>query len=345
MKLNKKYILEGKAIKEGATIQVQRLNECIIVTSRYGCDENGNGGSLFQVKHRDRMYTPNLTIHHDNIGKIERLYYNDTDSTFVEGISYNHDTKCIIGIQNTSLMVDEDEKSDKIALKGKAESITAKDGEKMLAILSLGNFDDIIEKFKDESQCISGHTVITEYNFATKKDRALAFEIASLNIEGEEDKKEIIIKDVELNLQKVYVRTNHKYLIDDSRVGYSSGVDAQSSITRKIKSEELFVQEKDRSDLKPELIMKKLAHKPFEYDSPLNPQRDLIDIDDETGENKGMRTTAQIFYDLTKYTMIIDPLNGKSNILFTLNKVTDEIKPKLKLVIVGQPDNMEKIDF
>lgn len=347
MILSKNYIIEGKAIKANSEVELSHdtLNECVIVTTRYGCDVNGEGGRLFQIKHRDRMYTPNLTIQHDNVGKIERLYYNDTDSTFAEGIAYNHDTKCIIGVQNTSLMVSEDEKSDKIASKGKSESVTAKDGEKMLAILALGNFDEIVEKFKDESQCISGHTVITEYNFVTKQDRAIAFEIAALSIENEEDKKEIIIKDVELNLKKVYVRTNHKYLIDDPRVGYASGVDAQSSITRKIKSEELFVSEEDRANDEPETIMKKLAHKPFEYDSPLNPQRDLVDVDEDTGENKGMRTTAQIFYDLTNYTMIIDPLNHKSNILFTLNKVTDEIKPKLKLIITDKPDNMEKIDF
>lgn len=345
MLLNKSYIIEGHAIKEGSTVKFSNhLNECIIVTSRYGCDKDGNGGKLFQVKHRDRMYLPNLTIVHDNIGKIERLYYNDTDSTFVEGIAYNHETKCIIGLQNTSLMISEDEKSDKIADKGKADSVTAKDGEKMLAILALGDFDEVIKKFSDESQCISGHTVVTEYNFKTKKDRAKAFEIASLDIEGTENKKEIIIKDVDLNLEKVYVRTNHKYLISDSRVGYDSGIDAQSSITRKIKAEELFVQESDRSELVPETIMSSLAHKPFEYDSPLNPQRDLVDIN-EDGENVGMRTTAQIFYDLTNYTMIIDPLNGKSNILFALNKMTDDMKPKLKLSIIGAPDTMEVIDY
>lgn len=345
MILNKDYIIEGKAIKKGANVDLfSSLQECIIVTSKYNCDETGEGGNLFQVKHRDRMYTPQLLVIHDNVNNIERLYYSDTVSTFAEGIAYNHNTSCIVGLQNTSLQVAEDEKADKIASKGKVDSVTAKDGEKMLSILALGDFDKIVEAFKDKSMCVSGHTVITEHNFETGEDRAKAFEIASLKIDNSDD-LEVIIKEVDLNLNKVYVRTNHKYLIDDSRVGYDSGVDAQSSITRKIKTEELFVKEEDRMNLTPEEIMKKMAHKPFEYDSPLNPQRDLVDVDEETGENKGMRTTAQIFYDLTNYTMIIDPLNGKSNILFTLNKMTKEIKPKLKLIIVGQPDNMEQIDY
>jgi len=345
MKLNKKYIIEGVPLKEGSDIAIlPSLQECIIVTSKYGCELDGSGGKLFQVKHRDRMYLPSLVIIHDNIEHVERLYYSDTDSTFAEGLSYNHNTKCIIGIQNTSLMVDEDEKSDKIASKGKKDSVTSKDGEKMLEILSLGDFDEIIKKMKDESMTISGHTVITEHNFKTNTDRAVAFEIASLKIE-DSDQHEVIMQHIDLNLDKVYVRTNHKYLIKDSRVGYDSGIDVQSSITRKIKAEELFVKKEDRAVLKPETIMSKLAHKPFEYDSPLNPQRDLIDIDPETGENKGMRTTAQIFYDLLNYKMIIDPLNGKSNILFTLNKCTDDIKPKLKLSVIGKPDNMEIIDY
>ncbi len=343
MKTTKPYIIEGKSIKANSEILFHKLNECVIVTTRYGGDEKGNKGKIFQIKHRDRMYTPHLTITHDNVDHVERLYYSDTDSTFVEGLSYNHKTKCIIGIQNTSLMISEDEKSDKIADKGKVDSVTGKDGEKMLKILSLGDFDKIVESFKDETQCISGHTVITEYNFITKEDRAIAFEIASLELEDSKE-KEVIIKDRELDLNKVYVRTNHKYLIDDSRVGYNSGIDIQSSLTRKVKTEELFVDEEERSNYTPDTIMSKMVDKPFEYDSPLNPHRDLIDVDKETGENKGMRTTAQIFYDLTNYMLIVNPLNGKSEILFTLSKV-DGIKPKLKLQVVGSPNNMETLDF
>jgi len=347
VKISKNYIIEGYSIKSGANIQP--IRECIITTGRCKNDH------IFIVKNRDRAYYPRGTIIHDYTkNDVERVLLLDLETAWNEGLIYNHKTKTTISIFNTALSVQDDENMKKLVSKNKTRS---PDGVNIDFLLSLGDYDTIKENILNKKHAITGHTFLVELT-DTNEARAHKFEIIAIETKESKEKDDenreydLLIKDGEINLNELAVRTNHAYLLKDTfdddgnpiDVGYTTSDDYLSSLQRKLTVETKLADETLRKTYDIQKVMDILKQKDYNFDSPLNTNRDLYK-DDGEGNNIGLRTTGQLAVDLTTKTFYYDNMFNKSEILMVLNKMPDNIKPKLKVVLLGTNNTTENYDY
>jgi len=307
-----------------------KLNECIIASSK--CKDG-----IFIVKNRDRAYYGRVELIHDIVDDVERLYYVDIDTGYMEGMYYNSKTEETGGILNTALSVDSDEKEKKKVIATQKRSV---EGQKVLAMLTLGDYTKIIEAFK-ETLTISGHTFIVASS-PTIGEQGNKFEAIRLkNIdEAENEEDNYLIEEGGIDFNLVSVRTNHADKLLNRKdnedyefnIGYTVGENYLSSSIRKTQVEDLLVSEEERLSYSVQDILDKLKIKNYEYDSPLNMHRDCFKASEE-GNNVGLRTIGQIGLDISKGILIYDTLHGKSQILYTSNKLPKEYKAVLKLKV------------
>jgi hypothetical protein len=347
MKLNKNYIIEGKRIKAGAKLHL--MNECIIVAGRCKDDH------VFLTKNRDRSYFPRGSIVHDFVNlKVERIMFFDIETAWGEGLIYNHETGVTIGLENTALSISDDENMKKIVSKNKTRS---PDGINIDYLLSLGDYDKITEAILNKDHAITGHTFLVEIS-KEGKIRSHKFEVITLvskdtkDLPEDEQELELVIAEGDINIEELAVRTNHAYLLKNTvdkegnpvDVGYTISDDYLSSLQRKITAETKLADESIRKTYDIKKIMDVLKQKDYEFDSPLNTNRDLYKANEE-GANIGLRTTGQIGLDLTAKTFYYDNVFKKSEIIMVLNKMPKDVKPKLKVLLLGQNETTEVVDY
>lgn len=287
------------------------LNECIIATGK--CKSK----NIFIVKHRDRAYYPRIEIIRDEVMAddvlIERVYIYDIETGWAEGVCYNSKTKEYIAIFNTALAVEHDEKEKKTVSKSQIKSI---DGETILSLLALGDYDSICENLKSEDTLyVRGHTFVVSSNGKANK--------------FEQSAEEECFEDT-IDLEKISVRTNHGYF---GNSGYIIGNSYASSKLRKTGMEKLL---KDKNNQTIIEILNNMKQKEYEYDSEYNLNRDC----------ELLKTTGQLGVDLTKGIFYYDNLNNKSEIIHILDRRKSEEKPNIKIDLLNYPlDNLEWVDL
>lgn len=270
------------------TIPNKKLEECIIVATK------NKDGDIVLAKNRDRMYDPKFKVVHMIKKGVEIAFWYDEDTGWAEGLN-----EFGIGLVNTALMVDFDEKEKKIAKKTGQKS---EDGERIIAALGEKTVEDALEVAIKHNTGIKGHTFISDAKGNAYK------------IEATKNHKHIEKK---INTDKVTVRTNHG--LDHPDAGYTKGKDRKSSELRMKHTEEL-VSPKKHTD---EEILDILKTQKFEKHSPLNMRRDT----------KKMSTTSQIALNLTKRILTVHALKGKSNFTGIDNKLPKGYKPKIKIKV------------
>ena len=188
------------------------LNECVV--AKVNVD-----GKTILAKNRDRGYTADIEIIHELIEGVEVVYLHDKLTDWSEGMNQYG-----IGIVNSSLTVNFDEKEGKLAKqnldKGKAPKVSH-DGLKIRTALSKSKLSEAIKSVvtfvgeDDKDVGVKGETIIANTKYA------FLVEMTSKHLP-------VITK---VDDRKVVVRTNHGIEYPDT--GYTSGVKRTSSISRK----------------------------------------------------------------------------------------------------------------
>ena len=274
------------------------LNECVV--AKVNVD-----GKTILAKNRDRGYTADIEIIHELIEGVEVVYLHDKLTDWSEGMNQYG-----IGIVNSSLTVNFDEKEGKLAKqnldKGKAPKVSH-DGLKIRTALSKSKLSEAIKSVvtfvgEDEKDVgVKGETIIANPKYA------FLIEMTSKHLP-------VITK---VDDRKVVVRTNHGIEYPDT--GYTSGVKRTSSISRKdIATREL---EKIKS---PSEVLDALS-KQYTKDPFMNPYR---------RENKfDMVTTSQVMYNLDDLEFFLNWDVDFSEFKGVVNRLPKGYKPKIKVTI------------
>ena len=283
------------------------LNECTVAGVRLS-------DGIVLAKNRDRGYTAEMEMVHELLDDVEIAYWHDVDTDWSEGIN-----EFGIGIVNSSLMVNDDEKeSDKIkAAKEEKEHNKDKkmspkhatDGAKIRQVLCQKNLRDAVKvlistrgdgssKFKG----VSGESIISD-----GKDIYI-IEHSSADVP--------IIKKLKGD-KKVAVRTNHGIFHKD--LGYQSGPKEESSHSRlKLAKEHLQDAKTDQDVLN--ILKKKYKKNPF-----LNPYR--------TDNKFHMQTVGQIMMNCDKKTITIRLDKKHGEFTGMENLLPKDYEPKIKIKI------------
>ena len=167
------------------------LRECIITHSILG-------DKVLLAKNRDRAYDAKVSVVRELIGDIELVYILDDDTDWSEGMNSSG-----IGIVNSALMVNADEKEKKII---KHKGKVSEDGLKIRKALSYPTIKEAVRslvKFSGEDKLdigVKGHT------FVANPRSAISIEMTS--------KHSPVMKRMDRSLN--HVRTNHGYEYKDS---------------------------------------------------------------------------------------------------------------------------------
>ena len=274
------------------------LNECVV--AKVNVD-----GKTILAKNRDRGYTADIEIIHELIEGVEVVYLHDKLTDWSEGMNQYG-----IGIVNSSLTVNFDEKEGKLAKqnldKGKAPKVSH-DGLKIRTALSKSKLSEAIKSVvtyvgeDDKDVGVKGETIIANPKYA------FLVEMTSKHLP-------VITK---VDDRKVVVRTNHG--IEYTDTGYTSGVKRTSSISRKdIATKEL---EKIKS---PSEVLDVLS-KQYTKDPFMNPYR---------RENKfNMVTTSQVMYNLDDLEFFLRWDVDFSEYKGVVNRLPKGYKPKIKITV------------
>jgi hypothetical protein len=307
--MSKSIVITESQLKNiiGDVASSDTLNECTVAGVRL---KDG----IVLAKNRDRGYTAEMEMVHEVLDGVEIAYWHDIDTDWSEGMN-----EFGIGIVNSSLMVNDDEKeSDKIkAAKEEKEHNKDKkmspkhatDGAKIRQVLCQKNLRDAVKvlistrgdgssKFKG----VSGESIIS--------DGKEIYVIEHSSVDTPVIKK---LKDD----RKVVVRTNHGIFHKD--LGYQSGPKKESSHTRfELAKENLQKAETDQDVI--DLMKKKYKKNPM-----LNPYR--------TDNKFHMQTVGQIMMNCDKkeITIRLDKKHGE----FTgMEKLLPKgYEPKIKIKI------------
>jgi hypothetical protein len=271
------------------------LNECVV--AKVNVD-----GKTILAKNRDRGYT---AVIHELIEGVEVVYLHDKLTDWSEGMNQYG-----IGIVNSSLTVNFDEKEGKLAKqnldKGKAPKVSH-DGLKIRTALSKSKLSEAIKSVvtfvgeDDKDVGVKGETIIASPKYA------FLIEMTSKHLP-------VITK---VDDRKVVVRTNHGIEYPDT--GYTSGVKRTSSISRKdIATREL---EKIKS---PSEVLGVLS-KQYTKDPFMNPYR---------RENKfDMVTTSQVMYNLDDLEFFLSWDVDFSEFKGVVNRLPKGYQPKIKITV------------
>lgn len=287
--MSKKILISESQLKTliDDVVMYNSLNECTVAGIRL---DDG----VVLAKNRDRGYTAEMEMVHEILDDVEIAYWHDVDTDWSEGMN-----EFGIGIVNSSLMVNDDEKeSDKVkAAKDEKEANLdkkknprhASDGAKIRKALLQKNIRDcikiLISTKGDGSAKVKG---VTGQSIVSDGKEIYVIEHSSIDVP--------IIKKLKDN-KKIIVRTNHGIYHKD--LGYQSGPKKVSSHTRMELAKEHLKDAKTDQDVI-ELMKKKYKKNPF-----LNPYR--------TDNKFHMQTVGQIMMNCNKkeITIRLDEKHGE----------------------------------
>jgi hypothetical protein len=271
MDLNK-VILEKLSEFKGDTPEI--INECTVAGVRL---DDG----IVLAKNRDRGYTAKVEVIHELVDNVEVLFWRDIDTDWSEGMN-----EFGIGIVNSSLMVNDDEKEgDKVEKKREEKRIKkvvgdkkgkpkhASDGAKIRQALTQKNLRDCVRVIVTTRGNGSGIKGVTGESIVSDGKDIYIVEHTSQDVP--------IIKKLKRD-RKVAVRTNHG--VYHKHVGYLHGEKRKSSVARMETAKEHLESAKIDQDVID------LMRKQYHQDPMLNPYRE---------DNKyHMQTTGQIMMNL-----------------------------------------------
>jgi hypothetical protein len=282
------------------------LKECTIAGVRLG-------DGIVLAKNRDRGYDAEMEIVHEVLNNVEIVYWHDVETDWSEGMN-----EFGIGIVNSSLMVQDDEKeSDKVEKKKKEGKIDdkkkgpkhASDGAKIRQALLQKNLRDCIKVListrGDGSAKVKG---VTGESIVSDGKEIYIIEHTSIDVP--------IIKKLKKD-KKVVVRTNHGIFHKD--VGYLHGEKRKSSVTRMETAKEHLSHVKTDQEVL-DTLKKQYHNNPF-----LNPYR--------KNNKYKMQTVGQIMMNLDKkeVTVRMDHLHGQFEGIENL--LPKDYEPKIKLKV------------
>ena len=307
--MGKSIVLTESQLKTliGDVVEKDTLNECTVAGVRL---KDG----IILAKNRDRGYTAEMEMVHELLDDVEIAYWHDIDTDWSEGIN-----EFGIGIVNSSLMVNDDEKeSDKIkAAKEEKEHNKDKkmspkhatDGAKIRQVLCQKNLRDAVKvlistrgdgssKFKG----VSGESIISDGK------EIYIIEHSSVDVP--------VIKKLKGD-RKVAVRTNHGIFHKD--LGYQNGPKKVSSDSR------LELAKKNLKNAKTDQDVLDILKKKYKKDPMLNPYR--------TDNKFHMQTVGQIMMNCDKKTITIrlDKKHGEFTGMEIL--LPKGYEPKIKIKI------------
>ncbi len=264
------------------------LKECIIVNTKIGKD-------IILAKNRDRNYQPNLSIIREVIDGIELVYMFDSRTGWKEGMNSNG-----LGIVNTALFVEEDEKAHNIPKK----KITMKDGDIMYKALQGKTIEEAVTIISDFKNGLKGHTIVAN------KEEIFTIECDQNNSPFTQQK----------SITDSNVFTNHGEYY--ANAGYTDGDDYISSVLRQAQVRKKLKAVKSESD-----IFKILSNSVFNENNPNHVFRNT----------DNMKTTSQLLMNLTDFHFIFKPvLSTLQKFNGIINKTPKNYTPKIKITIVNE---------
>jgi hypothetical protein len=284
--------------------QPELIKECTIAAVRLG-------DSVVLAKNRDRGYKAKIEIVHELIDDVEVVYWRDVDTDWSEGMN-----EYGIGIVNSSLLVNQDEKEGKEVQKKRNNDATetrikSYDGEKIRKALSQKTLPQVIKSIvgfsgKDKKDVgLKGETFVSDSN------GVYVIEMTS--------KHSPIIKKLKKET-KVIVRTNHG--IYHKSVGYTKGEKKKSSHMR------LDFAKKHLEDVKTDSeVIDRLKQK-YDKNPFLNPYR--------TKNMYNMQTTGQIMLNLDKKEVTVRMDNDMGEMVGIKNKLPKGHEPKIKIKVENE---------
>jgi hypothetical protein len=275
------------------------VNECIITHSILD-------KKVIMAKNRDRAYTAKVKVVRELVGQIEIVYILDDDTDWSEGMNSKG-----IGIINSALMVDADEKEKKKIKKGGKPS---EDGLKIRRALMYPKLSETIKsiiKFtgKDKADVgVKGHT------FVASKAKSFAIEMTS--------EQGPAIKELDRRLG--HVRTNHGY--EYGNAGYTSGQSKTSSHTRWDIAQKVLQKAKKPTDVLDGLS----GYYPVNMKN--NPYRNIDKVKNKTKKDV-LSTTGQLMMNLTDLEFLVRMDSDKSEWLGIEDRTPDYYNPKIKIKV------------
>ena len=275
------------------------INECVIA---HGIFDD----KIILAKNRDRTYEANVRVIRELVDGVEMVYILDDDTDWSEGMNQYG-----IGIVNSALMVNADEKEKKLA---KAKGKPSEDGAKIRKALSYKKPSEAIMSIvnftgeEEDEVGVKGHTFI-----ATKKH--------SYSIEMTTEHKPVIKK---LNKKDNHVRTNHGYDYKDS--GYTSGQNKKSSEMRWRRSQNIL----NKVD-SPEGVLNGLSAYQTD-DMRNNPFRDNDKVKNPTKKDI-LSTTGQLLLNITDLEFIYRVDKDQSKFFGIDDRTPEHYEPKIKIII------------
>jgi len=274
------------------------ISECVVVKIPIG-------NKTILAKNRDRGYKAKIEVIHELIDGVEVVYLNDKLTDWSEGMN-----EFGIGIVNSSLQVDFDEKEGDLAKqnldKGKAPKVSH-DGLKIRTALSKRKLSDALRSLvsfvgeDDKDVGVKGFTILANPKYT------LIIEMTSKDIP--------VIK--KTAREDIIVRTNHG--IAYPKAGYTSGVRRESSTSRMQIAKDKLKSAKTDSEVL-DILNKQYTKDPF-----LNPYR---------RENKhDMETTSQIMYNLDDLEFTLRWDTDYSTFGGVSQRFPKGYKPKIKVTI------------
>jgi hypothetical protein len=277
----------------------EQISECVIAHKMIG-------DKIILAKNRDRTYTAQVKVVRELINDLEMVYIIDNDTDWSEGMNSEG-----IGIINSALMVNADEKEKKLA---KKKGKPSEDGKKIRRALMFKKPQDTIMSvvnFKGDDKRdvgVKGHT------FIATKNHTYAIEMTS-------EHKPVIKK---LNRKNVHVRTNHGYDYKDS--GYTSGANKTSSHLRWKYAQDILSNTET-----PEDILNGLAA--YQADNMRNnPYRNVDKVKDKTKKDI-LSTTGQIMMNLTDLEFTLRMDSDKSKFFGIDDRTPEGYEPRIKVKV------------
>jgi len=277
----------------------ENISECVIAHKVIN-------DKIILAKNRDRTYTANVKVVRELINDLEMVYIVDNDTDWSEGMNSEG-----IGIINSALMVNADEKEKKLA---KKKGKPSEDGKKIRRALMFKKPQDTIMSvvnFKGDDKRdvgVKGHT------FIATKNHTYAIEMTS-------EHKPVIKK---LNRKHVHVRTNHGYDYKDS--GYTSGANKTSSHLRWKYAQDILSNTET-----PEDVLNGLAA--YQADNMRNNPYRNVDMVKNPTDKDILSTTGQIMMNLTdlEFTLRVD--EDKSRYFGIDDRTPEGYSPVIKIKV------------
>lgn len=275
------------------------INECIIVHTMLD-------DKIILAKNRDRPYDAKVKIVRELINDVEMVYIVDNDTDWSEGMN-----SLGIGIINSALMVNADEKEKKLA---KKKGKPSEDGKKIRRAL-------MFKKPSEAIYSVMNYTGDDKGDVGVKGHTFLATPKYTYSIEMTTEHKPVIKK---LNRKDNHARTNHGYDYKDS--GYTSGPSKKSSELRWQYAQDVLDNAKNPDDVLDGLS----AY--YSNDMRNNPYRNVDMVKNPTDKDI-LSTTGQIMMNLTdlEFTLRID--KDKSEFYGIDDRTQDHYEPKIKIKV------------